>query len=86
MAQQPIMSQKSYLFLLGQISVSLTSAVGEFGCARAYALTSSSPSLTRLALAVSFDTLVKDGPLLQLVDDTEVTKYYLGIGWLSKSK
>nr|XP_049708408.1 laminin subunit alpha-1 [Helicoverpa armigera] len=55
------------------ISVSLTSPpLSAAGCARAYAVWAASPAVSRLALALSFDGKMSDGPLLYLSDDTQV--------------
>lgn len=56
-----------------QISVSVTSLDGAaVGCSRAYSVSSASGAVTRLAIAVSFENSVRDGPLLYLLDDTQV--------------
>ncbi|XP_028159400.1 uncharacterized protein LOC114352127, partial [Ostrinia furnacalis] len=47
------------------------------GCARAYALSGAAPAATRLALAVSFDARVRDGPLLHLIDDSQDNEKYM---------
>ncbi|KAF9819861.1 hypothetical protein SFRURICE_004215 [Spodoptera frugiperda] len=66
------------------ISVSLTSVPGAgIGCARAYSVSSASPAVTRLALALSFDNKVRDGPLLYLGDDTQDTERYLKLSVLN---
>lgn len=43
------------------------------GCSRSYSVSSASGAVTRLALAVSFENSVRDGPLLYLLDDTQVS-------------
>ncbi|XP_047041515.1 laminin subunit alpha-1-like [Helicoverpa zea] len=60
------------------ISVSLTSPpLSAAGCARAYAVWAASPAVSRLALALSFDGKMSDGPLLFLSDDTQETERYM---------
>ncbi|XP_026738306.1 laminin subunit alpha-1-like, partial [Trichoplusia ni] len=60
------------------ISVSLTSVSGApLGCVRAYSVSAASPTVTRLALALSFDNEVRDGPLLYLLDDTQEKETYM---------
>ncbi|XP_075991835.1 wing blister isoform X2 [Anticarsia gemmatalis] len=60
------------------ISVSLTSVPGApVGCARAYAVWPASAAVTRLALALSFDDSVRDGPLMYLLDDSQETDSYM---------
>ncbi|KAJ8726016.1 hypothetical protein PYW07_000714 [Mythimna separata] len=60
------------------ISVSLTSAADAgVGCVRAYAVSGASPAVSRVALALSFDTRIRDGPLLYLMDDTQETESYM---------
>lgn len=68
------------------ISVSLTSVPGaNGGCVRAYSVSAASPSVTRLALALSFENVVIDGPLLYLQDDTQDTESYVKLS-VSKNK
>ncbi|XP_049867060.1 laminin subunit alpha-2 [Pectinophora gossypiella] len=59
------------------ISVSLTSATGAVGCARAYPVPAGAAAVTRVAVALSFDNVVRDGPLLYLLDDTQETENYI---------
>ncbi|XP_068621214.1 laminin subunit alpha-1 [Battus philenor] len=57
----------------GSISVSVTSPASGAGCARAFSV-SGGGSVTRLALAVSFDRVVRNGTLFML-QDLEAERY-----------
>lgn len=61
-----------YMFLV-QISVSVTSVFGAAGCSRGYSVSSSSGAVSRIALAVSFENSVRDGPLLSVMDNSQVS-------------
>ncbi|KAL0848796.1 hypothetical protein ABMA28_013221 [Loxostege sticticalis] len=59
------------------ISVSITSVSGGVGCSRSYLVTGASPAITRLAVAVSFEGQVRDGPMLHLLDDSQDNEKYM---------
>ncbi|KAI5635987.1 laminin G domain-containing protein [Phthorimaea operculella] len=60
------------------ISVSLTSVPGAgVGCSRSYPLRSSSSAVTKVAIAVTFDNTVRDGPLMYLLDNSQETENYM---------
>ncbi|KOB71165.1 Uncharacterized protein OBRU01_13791, partial [Operophtera brumata] len=59
------------------ISVSLTSVFGAAGCSRGYSVSSASGAVSRIALAVSFENTVRDGPLLSVLDNTQDKERYM---------
>ncbi|KOB63596.1 Laminin subunit alpha-1, partial [Operophtera brumata] len=59
------------------ISVSLTSVFGAAGCSRGYSVSSASGAVSRIALAVSFENTVRDGPLLSVMDNTQDKERYM---------